>query len=177
MAEEEPVSARAGPSLDARDVGALRDRLALAVRRACPPWLAADADDIVQEALLKVLRAGAALVNARYLHRAATCATIDAVRRRRASRVAWGEAGEVDGVADDASPQQVAADRQLGAAIQDCMAEQPADRRRCLELYLLGHPVPELAALLGIQAKSADNLVYRGLKVLRACLGSKGYSA
>lgn len=156
------------------DLAELRARLVSAVRRACPAPMANDADDIVQEAMLRVLRADVDQVNQRYLHRVATCATIDALRRRRSARLEL--------VADDppepvttTDPAGALSDRQLGRSIQDCLGAQPDDRRRSLELYLLGHTVPELATILGVGAKNADNLIYRGLKVLRACLGAKGY--
>lgn len=60
--------------------------------------------------------------------------------------------------------------------MRDCLAAQPDDRRRTIELHLPGHSVPELARLLGLEEKSSENLVYRGLKMLRACLTAKGFT-
>ncbi|MDP2308281.1 MAG: sigma factor [Pseudomonadota bacterium] len=166
LARELPVS----------DLRALRASLVSAVRRTCPAQLAADADDIVQEAMLRVLRADAVVVNQRYLHRVATCATIDALRRRRSARLELAGDAVPETRAGAADPAGILADRQLGLAIRDCLAEQPDERRRTIELYLLGHTVPELANLLGFGDKSSENLVYRGLKLLRACLRAKGFT-
>jgi RNA polymerase sigma-70 factor (ECF subfamily) len=43
-------------------------------------------------------------------------------------------------------------------------------------MYLHGHSVAEVAALLGWRFKKAENLVYRGLADLRRCLATKGLS-
>lgn len=158
------------------DLAALRARLETAVRRVCPQPLANDADDIVQEAMLRVLRADVSQVNQRYLHRVATCATIDALRRRRSALLELVADEDPPDPAAPSDPDGELAARHLGRSIRECLDAQPDDRRRSLELYLLGHSVPELAVLLSIGAKNADNLIYRGLKVLRACLGAKGYA-
>lgn len=158
------------------DLVALRARLEAAVRRSCPPPLANDADDIVQEAMLRVLRADVEQVNQRYLHRVATCATIDALRRRRTARLELVADEDPPDPAALSDPARELGARRLGHSIRECLGAQPDDRRRSLELYLLGHSVSELADLLGIGTKNADNLIYRGLKVLRACLGAKGYA-
>lgn len=146
------------------------------MRRTCPAEIAADADDIVQEAMLRLLRGDVVVVNRRYLHRVVTCAIIDVLRRRRAARLEFtGEQGpEALDVARD--PAEQVGDQQLGLAMRGCLAAQPDDRRRTIELHLLGYSVPELAKLLGFAEKSCENLVYRGLKVLRACLAAKGFT-
>lgn len=174
MIQQAPVPA--AREVPVADVRAIRACLVAAVRRTCPAEIAAEADDIVQEAMLRVLRADAVVVNQRYLHRVATCATIEVLRRRRAARLEFtGEHGpEAREVARD--PAEQLADRQLGLAMRDCLAAQPDDRRRTIELHLLGHSVPELARLLGLGEKSSENLVYRGLKMLRACLAAKGFT-
>jgi RNA polymerase sigma-70 factor (ECF subfamily) len=41
-------------------------------------------------------------------------------------------------------------------------------------LYLQGHSVPDAARILDWPAKRTENLVYRGLADLRACLSNKG---
>lgn len=153
----------------------LRARLVSAVRRVCPPWLRSDADDIVQQAMLRVLGGGAAVVNASYLHRVATCATIDEIRRRRSQRwLPTGEAPEVAATEAASSPERALRDQQVGESVRRCVGALPEGRRAPVALYLEGHTVAEVAKLLGISAKSAENAVYRGLDGLRACLGQEG---
>jgi RNA polymerase sigma-70 factor (ECF subfamily) len=41
-------------------------------------------------------------------------------------------------------------------------------------LYIQEHTVPEAARILGWTLKRTENLVYRGLADLRACLAAKG---
>ena len=41
-------------------------------------------------------------------------------------------------------------------------------------LHLMGHSVDEISALLECRYKQAENLVYRGLSDLRACLKTRG---
>jgi RNA polymerase sigma-70 factor (ECF subfamily) len=41
-------------------------------------------------------------------------------------------------------------------------------------LHIQGHSVDEISALLDCSRKKADNLVYRGLADLRACLSARG---
>jgi RNA polymerase sigma-70 factor (ECF subfamily) len=64
--------------------------------------------------------------------------------------------------------------REAGAAIRDCLGRLVRPRRRAVVLHLQGHSATEVAELLGYGLKRADNLIYRGLKDLRACLGNKG---
>jgi RNA polymerase sigma-70 factor (ECF subfamily) len=48
------------------------------------------------------------------------------------------------------------------------------ERRLAVTLHLQGHTVPEAARILDWAAKQTENLVYRGLADLRACLMAKG---
>ena len=41
-------------------------------------------------------------------------------------------------------------------------------------LHLMGHSVDEISALLECRYKQAENLAYRGLSDLRACLKKRG---
>lgn len=158
----------------------LRSRLVGAVRRVCPPWLAADAEDLVQDALIRLVQrndrlGGNLSVTSAYLKKVAYCAVVDEMRRRQ--RLAdFGAAGseiEQEDLVDPAAPAHE--DAAVGRAITDCLQAQSSDRRRALTLHLLGHSVPETARILGCNAKRAENLVYRGLAQLRDCLIRKGY--
>lgn len=148
------------------------------VRRACPPWLREDEDDLVQVAVLKVfprLEAGQQL-NASYLHRVAHSVVMDALRRRRNSRVELAEARVVEGAVDSPAhtPERQAGSVEIGQAIRSCMTKASEERRRLLTLYLLGHSVPESARLLDLGRKKVENHVYRGLAALRECLRALG---
>lgn len=168
-----------GP-LSPEDYGRLRQQLARSVRRVCPGWLAASADDIVQAALVKVLHLqqrseGERRLETYYLWRLAYSAVVDEIRRRRRSREvpmeAMAEKIAADRVPD---PERVARGREIGTAIADCLAGLVLPRRLAVTLHLQGHTVPEAGSLLGWSAKRAENLVYRGLADLRACLAGKG---
>jgi RNA polymerase sigma-70 factor (ECF subfamily) len=162
------------------DCERLRRELERAVGRVCPPSLRADADDIVQDALIRVLaiarsREGKSELRSSYLWRVAYTVTIDEIRRRRRRReVPIADAG-AERVADAApGPFGTRAGGEIGEALQDCLRRLLASRRQALVLYLQGHSVPEAARLLAATTKSVENLVFRGLADLRQCLRSKG---
>jgi RNA polymerase sigma-70 factor (ECF subfamily) len=73
-------------------------------------------------------------------------------------------------------PERQYAAGQVGRAIRDCLLGLVTDRRLAVALHLQGHSVPQAAALLGWDRKRTENLVYRGLADLRACLEKKGVS-
>lgn len=167
------------------DIAALRQSLARAVARVCPAWLAADRDDLVQVALLRVMRRleavgppdgeGTAPVASSYLHKVAYSVLIDEIRRVRRRR----ETSLDDEAAEPPRPQapnpeQVAASAEIGRGIQGCLCHLARDRRLAVTLHLQGHTVVETAKILDWPEKRAENLVYRGLADLRACLASKG---
>jgi RNA polymerase sigma-70 factor (ECF subfamily) len=163
-------------------VAELRSRLQRAVRRVCPRWLADRSEDLVQMATMRVLEArpsgeGNPVVAASYLYRVAYTTLIDEIRRlRRRPEVSLeDEEGADRPVAATAiGPEQAYAAKQIGGAIQDCLARLVQDRRLAVTLYLQGHTVPEAAVLLGWTTKRTENLVYRGLADLRRCLDGKG---
>ncbi|MCA9706041.1 MAG: RNA polymerase sigma factor [Myxococcales bacterium] len=181
-ARSEPVSGRPHRGADTEaDDAALRSRLSRVVARTCPSWAAAHHEDIVQAAMIRVLRVRArsgsdhALPSA-YLWKVAYTATIDELRRLRAKR-------EVPLVADEGAelvdarapgPERRAEAAEISAAIRECLATLSDDRRRAVTLYLQGHSVPEAGRLLGWSTKRAENMVYRGLAELRGHLERKG---
>ena len=71
-------------------------------------------------------------------------------------------------------PERAAASEEIGRGIQTCLAHMKRDRRLAVTLYLQGHTVTEAARILEWPVKRTENLVYRGLADLRACLASKG---
>jgi RNA polymerase sigma-70 factor, ECF subfamily len=173
--------AEAARDADAERFAELRSRLTLAVARVCPSWLAADRDDLVQIAMLKVMhvrrdREGIEGLSSSYLHRVAFSAVIDEMRvRRRRSEVPLDpdEGGEMRDTRH-ANPESATRAREIGRGVRACLAAMSGDRRVALTLRLLGNSVPETAHRLGWPGKRVENLVYRGLADLRACLERKG---
>lgn len=150
-----------------------------AVTRICPAWLAAQRDDVVQVALLRVMdvrRRSDAELKPAYLRRVAWSALVDEIRARRRRR----EVSLDDDPVPDArpargpSPEEQVATLEIGQAIGECVTRLAHDRRLAVTLHLQGHSVPESAALLAWSPKRTENLVYRGLADLRACLDAKG---
>ena len=172
---------RRGGSIGAKEVEDLRRRLRGAVRQACPPPLADQAEDIVQNALIALVRRlenseGVRTFSSIYIWKAARGAVIDEIRRR-ARRLEG--AGGFDGAEEllasgQPDPAAVVEARELGEAIRDCLGRLVRRRRLAVTLYLEGHGVPEIGRLLGWRAKDAENAVYRGLADLRRCLKEKG---
>jgi RNA polymerase sigma-70 factor, ECF subfamily len=160
----------------------VRQKLTVAVRRTCPPWLAAQAEDLVQAAMVKIVDLAARSaepqeITAAYLWRVAYCAVVDEIRRQRRRREVplLGEAdGAVEPPAATPGPERRAGSSAIGRAIVECLARLLPGRRQAVTLHLLGHTVSETARLLGWSGKRADNNVYRGLSDLRGCLAGKG---
>lgn len=159
----------------------IRRQLAAAVRRTCPSWLGDRADDLVQTALVKLMdrwerSEGKDEFSSSYLWRVAYSAVIDEIRReRRRQEVPLDhEVPQHDPVAREPDPESRAFARRIGEGILDCLKRMSESRRHAVTLHLQGHTIPEIGRLLGWKAKRADNLVYRGLADLRACLETKG---
>lgn len=156
-----------------------------AVGRICPPWLASEKDDLVQKALLRLMRkerdAGGSLeVNATYLHRTAHSLLVDEIRRRRRRRETPladdEEAPHLAAPSTEAGPERRSYARQLGQALRECLERLIGPRRQAMGLTLLGHPNREIAVLMGWDPKRTENLVTRGRKDLRTCLEEKGFT-
>jgi len=165
--------------IPAADDAVIRAKLHERVFRYCPGWMKDQVDDIVQVAWLRLHETlkkneGDAALASQYLARVAYCATVDEIRRRRRQReVPVGEA-ENTLRAEAVDPARAMSAREIGDAIEACLARLLSARRRAVALYLQGHSVPETGALLGWTRKRADNMVFRGLADLRLCLSRKG---
>lgn len=163
------------------DQSELRRVLTTAVRTVCPPWLASDADDLVQEAMIKLWRSGLLDeenpgVASSYLWRVAHSVLVDEIRRRRRRRETALE-DEMSGPeiqAGSPGPERQSLSRGVGQAIRECLSGLAPAHRRAVTLHILGHPVSEIAQFLGWNAKKADNAAYRGLAALRQCLAERG---
>jgi RNA polymerase sigma-70 factor (ECF subfamily) len=167
---------------DRVDLVELRQTLMRVVRRVCPAWLAAQREDVVQGALIRVIRALERLeadddrpLAPAYLYKVAHSALVDEIRRvrRRGETNIDDEPAAVQMASGD-DPEQAASGREIGRGIQACLGCMKRERRLAVTLYLQGHQVGEAATLLGWSVKRTENLVYRGLADLRACLRAKG---
>jgi RNA polymerase sigma-70 factor (ECF subfamily) len=168
------------------DYTKLRRDLATIVARVCPGWPAAQRDDLVQAAVMRVMQvfgAGAPDVDtegmsaprASYLYKVAHSVLVDELRRIRRQRETSMDGDTLESIpAVRADPERLAASRQIGEGIKDCLSRLKRERRLAVTLYLQGHTVPQSARILDWSPKRTENLVYRGLAELRDCLTSKG---
>ncbi len=143
----------------------IRQVLIRAVERHCPPALAAHREDFVQMALVRLLERpggeGSTPRGASYLWRVAYTVVIDEIRRfrrqqRQSEQLAVGERGTPG--------------PEARSEILDCLGGLQDRRRTAVTLHLQGFRTGEVASALGWTEKQAENLVYRGLADLRACL-------
>lgn len=163
------------------DLELVRQKLARAVARVCPPALAAQRDDIVQAALMKVselVRRGEhnEIRTSSYLWQVAYSATVDEIRRATRRREVGLDATEAAGMLRSAAPgpERQAQANELGQAIRDCMKRLIRPRRMAVALHLFGFAAEEAVGVLGWDLKRVRNLTYRGLAELRGCLTGKG---
>ena len=169
-------------AFEGSDFSDIRLRLVRSVHRVCPRWLRGRAEDIVQNALIRVLeisreRESRAPVPSSYLWKVAYSATVDEIRRlRRRPEVSWDDA-DTAGL-DPAAPVGPESDRaleELGEATEDCLESLPESRRIAVGFYLLGYSAGEIATSTHQGDKSVRNLLHRGLSALRRCLEGKGF--
>jgi len=178
--EDQTTHFEATAQQDAETMEALARRVRTAVRRSCPPYLAAQADDIAQEVLIQLLRKlkkteGKAEFSSMYLLKAAHGATVDEIRRRSRRREQTGKEEEMlINQSTGPDPERKTLARSLGREIRRCLETIVPSRRLAVTLHLLGCSVPEVSKRLLCSEKSADNRVYRGMKNLRDCLEAKG---
>ncbi|MEX1365452.1 MAG: sigma-70 family RNA polymerase sigma factor [Nannocystaceae bacterium] len=160
------------------DFHRIREVLERCVRKACPPDLVSQVDDIVQRAVARLVERvreadGELDFGSGYLWQVANHAVIDELRRRRPRRE--DPTPDTDALVGSAGdPERSVHDRQITAGIDSCLEGIVSHRRAALGLYLQGLSIPEVAVALRCNPKRADNLIYRGLAALRKCLLAKG---
>ena len=169
------------PVLSDAQAEALRRRLIRAVAGVCPAWLHEQSEDIVQNAMIQLLRMlrkseGNPRFSSMYLAKAAHGATVDEIRRRcrRKENVAGDDETVERATSSGPSPETESAARELGRGIQECLARMLRPRRLAVTLHIHGCTVKECARRLRWTFKKTESLVYRGLKDLRRCLSMKG---
>jgi RNA polymerase sigma-70 factor (ECF subfamily) len=155
----------------------MREVLVRAVARHAPPWLAAQREDLVQTAMLRLLElerqpGGDAVKTPAYLWKVAYSVVVDEMRRRRRERE--GPLEEAGDPSSPASAESGLTDREIGLALRGCLGGMAADRRVAVMLHLQGHSLADGATLAGWNLKRHTNLVYRGLTDLKRCLMAKG---
>ncbi|MEM9554201.1 MAG: RNA polymerase sigma factor [Acidobacteriota bacterium] len=162
------------------DFERIRTVLVAAVRKLCPAWLSAQVDDLVQDAMIRVIEARKRsetdeALRASYLWRAAHSAVIDEIRRRQRRPETAFDPEAPDPASLGPGPERRAADREAGDALRDCLQTLIDSRRSAVLLYLHGHGVARIAELRQWNHKRAKNLIYRGLADLRDCMAKKGF--
>jgi RNA polymerase sigma-70 factor (ECF subfamily) len=165
----------------ADDAAALRARLRERVVRYCPRWMRDQVDDIVQVAWLRLEKTPRGdeadpTFGSSYLARVAYCVTVDEIRRRRRRREVPVDGAEHTLRTAAVDPARAMKAREIGDAIEACLARLLTGRRRAVALYLQGHTISQTGTLLGWARKRADNMVFRGLADLRRCLARKGFT-
>ncbi|MEZ4239628.1 MAG: sigma-70 family RNA polymerase sigma factor [Myxococcota bacterium] len=155
----------------------LRDKLSLQVRRVCPRWLREQQEDLVQTAMVKLIRTTSdRAFDLGFLRRVAYSVVVDEIRRQRCRSETAMSPSLPDRIASsaDLSPETVARGAEIGEELLAALETLSVDRRRAVTLYLQDHAVPDVASLLGCDRKRASNLVYRGLADLRDALRARG---
>jgi RNA polymerase sigma factor (sigma-70 family) len=159
----------------------LRRRLTASVRRVCPRWLADQADDIAQNAMVQLLASlkssgGKREFSSIYLRKVAHGATVDEIRRRcRRKEETLDEPGMLERApARTGDPERASSAREIGRGVGECLKRLSDPRRLAVTLFLRGCTVPEAARRLRWTVKRTEHLVYRALRDLRQCLATKG---
>lgn len=150
----------------------VRAVLKQAVHCVCPGWLRDQADDLVQEALLKVLRKEPEGLGPSYLWRVAHSAVMDEIRRRRRIREEPGDESRLETASEPAKPVQDALAIREGIAAG--LGRLNEARRSAVLLFLHGYTLAETARALGWDRKRADNMRHLGLAELRRYLEERG---
>lgn len=178
-------SAPSGPRSDGStvapfDTQRLQAVLSSAVRRVCPAWLAQRREDIVQNAIVRVVKKWSETeepetLGTSYLWRVAHSAVMDEIRHRRRHPEDTWEVPPESPTAETSSPEGRREAGALRRAIEAGLTQLPTDRRRAVALFLLGHSLKESAGMLGWTTKRVDNQRYQGLAALRRYLSEQGY--
>jgi RNA polymerase sigma-70 factor (ECF subfamily) len=158
------------------------------VARVCRPGTGVVPEDVEQEARIRLWRALESERDithpASYVVRVATTAAIDALRRVRTRREEPLDPGTTDDSGEirqatvlraiGPNPEEQATAGELFRKVDVALASLAPDRGRAVRLSLQGFTTVEIARLLDWTEPRARNLLYRGLKELRARLAQEG---
>jgi RNA polymerase sigma-70 factor, ECF subfamily len=179
MDESDKVLLDAAKAGDSRAIAAILERYAPAVFRFGMKMCRdpEDAKDIVQETLLAAsrglgdFRGGSSPATWLY-----TVARSFCIKKRRRSKFAPTEVSLEDGAATDVAaqgplPDETAASRELGAVLDDALAELDPSYREVLILRdVEGLTAPEVAEVLGVSTDAVKSRLHRARADLRARL-------
>jgi RNA polymerase sigma-70 factor (ECF subfamily) len=166
------------------DYVTLRRDIAHVLARLGSNWTADRRDDLVQTALMRIMRIaqgrppsgeGNRTVSMSYLYKVAYSVLVDQARqlnRRRETELDEEAIGLTASASDN--PERTSASREIGRGIRECLRAMKRERRLAVTLHLQGHSVSDAARILAWTPKRTENLVYRGMADLRECLTAKG---
>lgn len=153
------------------------------VERLCPRQLGISPDEVEQDVRLRLWRAlerGTTIESpTSYLYRAASSATIDAIRRLKARREDSLDADdpstpEPPSLEDPgADPHRRLEGVERASTIRDALAKLIPNRRRAVALHLQGFDNREICRLLDWTEAKTRNLVSRGMRDLREVLATR----
>lgn len=145
---------------------------------------AAELDDVVQEARIRIWRAldTPEKINkapASYIYRTTMSAALDLLRRRRSRREdsidQHDDAYRSRMFATSRSADAIVVDHDIQAALERAVSLLVESRRGIVRMYLAGYDREEIASLLGWSEAKTRNLLYRGLGDVRETLTKWGY--
>jgi RNA polymerase sigma factor (sigma-70 family) len=150
---------------ESRELRAIRLVLERAIRSRCFGLLAPAREDLIQNAMVRVLervrREDLVRREASYAWRVAQSVMVDELRRLgRERQLAESVSKEKRSWVDPAG----------GIHLRQCLERLEGRRRMAVTLHLSGLRIPEVARTAGWTEKTAENLIYRGLDDLRALL-------
>lgn len=141
----------------------------------------ADVDEVMQEVRIRLWRnrgdpAALEGLGASYVHRTASSAAVDVLRRRRARRTGVDATDPISpgltlGYAD---PVEELEQRELGRKVFAAVERITPSRRPVVRMHLLGYGRREIADLLGVTEGAVRNLLSRGMAELRDLLEDEG---
>jgi RNA polymerase sigma factor (sigma-70 family) len=150
-----------------------------------------DVDEVLQEVRFRIWRAHASSASisaapASYVYRTAVSAALDLLRQRK--RAGGGRAGhtidsrtldELDALEcrlpDGGDPARMLDAAELARAVEMAVTRIPASRQAVVRMYLIGHPLAEIAQLVRGPEPKTRSLLYRGLASVRRDLAAQGY--
>jgi len=145
-----------------------REVLERVIGSRCAGLLASEREDLVQSALLRLLERGQredfSVRGPSYFWMVAQSVMVDELRRQgRQRRFAERTNGEGAATRDPVD----------GIQLRRCVECLEERRRLAVTLHLAGLRIPEVARSAGWTDKQAENLIYRGLRDLRVCMGGR----
>ncbi len=183
MANSNPSSTSESTGVPPDELRRIEATLHNAVRAYRPAWLRDDGDDLVQKALIRLLkqyREGNPAVSSSYIWKTAYSVVVDQIRHeRRKQEISLEDATEVAEVApatvDIHGPEGAYRSTELRQVLHEGVQSLARDRRAAVTLFLQGHTVRECSEILDWGYKRTENLVYRAYADLREFLGERGF--